>query len=100
MHVTLQEGDHVLWYHQYGDYHLLSSSSKTITISLIRQPEQGYGFEILGGNKIGIYIKSVMRWTPAEKHGIKCGWKLISVIDFDAFFVCFFLCVCFLHLQI
>ena len=41
----------------------------------------------MGGNKVGIYIKSVLRWTPADKHGIKRGWKLTSVIDCHAFFV-------------
>ena len=41
----------------------------------------------MGGNKVGIYIKSVMRWTPAEAQGIKRGWKLTSVIHYHAFLV-------------
>ena len=50
------------------------------TIFLRRTPGDVYGFGIMGGNKVGIYIKDIERRILSEIHNIKNGWKIISVI--------------------
>ena len=49
------------------------------TIALVNKSKTPYGFEIAGGNRVGIYISSVTKSMPAETHGIKVGWKLVLV---------------------
>lgn len=52
------------------------------TIYLRKNPGDIYGFGIMGGNKVGIYIKDIKRRILYEIHNIKDGWKIISVIFF------------------
>ena len=53
------------------------------TIYLRKNPGDIYGFGIMGGNKVGIYIKDIERRILSEIHNIKDGWKIISVIFFS-----------------
>ena len=55
-----------------------------------KKADQGFGFNIIGGNKYGIFVDSVERWTPAEKSRIPKFQKLLKVLFFLYYYI--FLC--------
>ena len=53
-----------------------------------KKTDEGFGFNIVGGNKYGIFVDAVDRWTPAEKSRIPKFQKLLKVLFF--FIILFF----------
>lgn len=48
-------------------------------IVLKKKPHVDYGFQIIGGNKVGIYIKSVDQWSAAYDAKFEVGWRIMKV---------------------
>lgn len=50
-----------------------------VEIEIEKRSFEFIGWHFIGGNKVGIFIKAVDPWSPAEKAGIKVGWRLLAL---------------------
>ena len=57
----------------------------SIEIRITKRSFEFFGWQFIGGNKVGIFVKSVENRLAAFKANIKPGWKLLEVIFFFNF---------------
>lgn len=72
-----------------------------VEIEIEKRSFEFIGWHFIGGNKVGIFIKAVDPWSPAEKAGIKVGWRLLAVclhLLFSFITSCFENFPCWLHI--
>ena len=50
-----------------------------MTCVVVKQAFETFGWNLIGGNKVGIYVKAVDNWSPVEKANISVGWKVLQV---------------------
>ena len=50
-----------------------------VRVDLQKKTDENVGFNIIGGNKYGIFVDSVEPWTPADKCNIPKFQKLLEV---------------------
>ena len=50
-------------------------------IDLDKKGYETFGLQMIGGNNIGIYVRGVDNWKPAERCGIREGWRLLKVYN-------------------
>ena len=48
-------------------------------LTIRKEGYQPFGWKLVGGNKIGIYVKEVNELQPAAVAGVQPGWKLVQV---------------------
>ena len=76
---------HTKFYDEHG-HEIKSPSPQNIYENnleiVVRKPDYvQFGFQIVGGNMTGIFVKKVENWTPAYNAKIKAGWRLVKVND-------------------
>ena len=59
----------------------------TKVITIRKEPGSEFGIEIIGGNKIGIYISKVEDESIAAHYGIMFGWRIRTVSCLSLFFI-------------
>ena len=50
-----------------------------ITVDWHIKKNERYGFNIIGGNKCGIFVDAIQRWAPADTGSISKYRKLLKV---------------------
>ena len=50
-----------------------------MTVNIDKESSEEIGCELIGGNKIGIYINKVAANSIAERNQIKRGWRILKV---------------------
>ncbi|XP_057308802.1 uncharacterized protein LOC130647091 isoform X3 [Hydractinia symbiolongicarpus] len=50
-----------------------------VEVEIEKRSFEFIGWHFIGGNKVGIFIKAVDPWSPAEKAGIRVGWRLLAL---------------------
>lgn len=48
-------------------------------VELEKRTYEEFGFHAIGGNKTGIYVKSVEQYKPAARANFQIGWKILKV---------------------
>ena len=61
-----------------------------VRVDLQKKTDENVGFNIIGGNKYGIFVDSVEPWTPADKCNIPKFQKLLEVHFFIIIIITFF----------
>jgi len=67
----------------YQDSVFKSGTYPTVDVILEVKPHESIGLTLIGGNKIGIYIKEVGIWSPAFNKDVQQGWQLLQIGNHD-----------------
>ncbi|XP_057308675.1 uncharacterized protein LOC130646992 [Hydractinia symbiolongicarpus] len=62
-----------------------------VEITLEKKEYESFGFQMIGGNKTGIFVSAVDAWRPAEVCGMEKGWKILKInkVDLKGVAFCF-----------